>query len=98
MLRRQKFLEAMNNPVNPPTQNSTNMTSMISCELCDFVANSKEGLEIHMVRKHKNFDQLDGNISLDTTFETANINKTIQPSPARKGGPFINEFTHSGEE
>ena len=29
------------------------------CELCDFVSNRKNGLAVHMSRKHPNLEQLD---------------------------------------
>ena len=34
------------------------------CELCDFVSNRKNGLAVHMSRKHPNLEQLDGNVTL----------------------------------
>ena len=34
------------------------------CELCDFVSNRKNGVAVHMSRKHPNIEQLDGNVTL----------------------------------
>lgn len=34
------------------------------CELCDFVSNRRNGVAIHMSRKHPNIEQLDGNVTL----------------------------------
>ena len=34
------------------------------CELCDFVSNRKNGVAVHMSRKHANIEQLDGNVTL----------------------------------
>ena len=36
------------------------------CLLCDFDSNWKNGLEIHMTRKHSQMVQLDGNITFDS--------------------------------
>ena len=40
------------------------------CELCDFVSNRKNGVAVHMNRKHQNIEQLDGN----TTFSEPRMN------------------------
>ena len=70
LLRRKKFFESKNNPSTQILEKATKSTETLKhCELCDFVASSERVLEIHMVKKHMNIDQLDGNTSLDTTFE-----------------------------
>ena len=35
------------------------------CEICDFNSNWKNGLEIHMTKKHSSVEQLDGNVTFD---------------------------------
>ena len=44
--------------------------STFDCELCDFVSNRKNGVAVHMNRKHQNIEQLDGN----TTFSEPRMN------------------------
>ena len=41
-----------------------NALTDFKCEICDFSSNWKNGLEIHMSRKHSSIEQLDGNSSL----------------------------------
>ena len=41
-----------------------NAVTDFKCEICDFSSNWKNGLEIHMSRKHSFIEQLDGNCSL----------------------------------
>ena len=35
-----------------------------NCELCDFISNRKNGLNIHMSRKHPRIEQIDGNMTV----------------------------------
>ena len=48
-------------------QSAENESSSLSCDICDFSANSKIGLNLHMKKKHVNIDQLDGNTSLNSS-------------------------------
>ena len=41
------------------------------CEICDFVSNWKNGLSIHLSRKHGNIEQLDGHN--DSSFSYENV-------------------------
>ena len=40
-----------------------------SCELCNFTSNWKNGLSIHLSRKHSKIEEIDGNISIDSDKE-----------------------------
>ena len=42
------------------TNEADQARSEYSCEMCDFVSNWKNGLRIHVSRKHGNIEQLDG--------------------------------------
>ena len=40
-----------------------------ACHICDFVSNWASGLQVHMTRKHRNIEQIDGNDSDNEDFE-----------------------------
>ena len=42
-----------------------NAVTDFSCLICDFESNWKNGLKIHIARKHDNIEQMDGNNSLN---------------------------------
>ena len=68
-LRRQKFFESKNNPSTLTQEKATEINETLKhCELCDFLASSERVLDNHMIKKHRNMDQLDGNVSLDNSF------------------------------
>ena len=57
--RRQKlFLES-----KPGEENR----KLFSCDVCDFSEKSRKDLNVHMNRQHKDLEQLDGNMSLNST-------------------------------
>ena len=51
-------------------------------ELCDFLAQPRIQLNIHMVKEHENLDQLDGNTSLIST-KVDNKELTNEEEPAQ---------------
>ena len=42
-----------------------------SCDVCDFFGTSRNDLNIHMSRRHKDLEQLDGNIFMNSTIVDA---------------------------
>ena len=40
-------------------------TADFKCNLCEFKSSRKNGLTVHVSRKHRNIEQLDGNTSLE---------------------------------
>ena len=71
--RRQKFMETKNSTVIEETDKQTEtMSAEISdsslfCDICEFSANSKIALNKHMKTQHVNIDQLDGNLTWNST-------------------------------
>ena len=62
--RRKLFLESKQTGSKSAEQNG----KLFSCEVCDFSETStRKDLNIHMIRQHKDLEQLDCNISLNST-------------------------------
>ena len=40
---------------------------LFSCDVCDFSGTSRKDLSIRMSRQHKDLEQLDGNISMNSS-------------------------------
>ena len=61
--------------------------------MCDFESNWANGLNIHMVRKHANIEQLDGSVSLsDNLDEHDRYLKTIMYQKEEKLGTVYQTF------
>ena len=75
-MRIQKFLESKT--IHSENSSSESTETLKHCELCDFMAKSERGLEIHMGKNHKSLDQLDGNISFNSTFESKEYLLTLK--------------------
>ena len=45
---------------------SKSAEKLFSCDVCDFSETSRKDLNIHMIKQHKDLEQLDGNISLNS--------------------------------
>ena len=69
--RRQQFLDSKNSleehEKQTEPQSAVNKSSSLSCDICDFSANSNIGLKLHMQKQHENIEQLDGNTSLNSS-------------------------------
>ena len=50
-------------------------TDELSCDLCDFISKSRNGLAIHMTRKHSTIEQLDGNVDIDSDLRVNDLVK-----------------------
>ena len=48
-------------------QSAENESSFLSCDICDFSANSNIGLHLHMKKQQENIEQLDGNTCLNSS-------------------------------
>ena len=48
-------------------QPAENKSSSLSCDICDFSANSNIGLNLHMKKQHENIEQLHGDTSLNSS-------------------------------
>ena len=46
---------------------SDDKSENLTCDLCDLFARSRKYLNVHMLRYHMDLEQLDGNISLNST-------------------------------
>ena len=65
--RRKLFLEFKQTEAKSAGDNG----KLFSCDVCDFAGTSRKDLKIHMTRQHKDLEQLDGNISLNSTIADA---------------------------
>ena len=61
--RRKHFLESKQTEAKSAGENGI----LFSCEVCDFSGTSRKVLNNHMNSQHKDLEQLDGNISLNST-------------------------------
>ena len=66
-LRRNAFLKKKMEESNNLSTEETNSKSCFPCDVCDFLANSRKDINIHMVKEHKSLEQLDGNTSINST-------------------------------
>ena len=55
----------------------TKSENCFTCELCEFLAESRKQLNIHMVKEHDKLDQLDGNTSLNSTTVEDKVKEVI---------------------
>ena len=53
----------------PDIVTSSEMQDPTLCQICEFKSKSEKGLKIHMMRKHANIEQLDGNMSFENSEE-----------------------------
>ena len=65
--RRKTFLESKKKQTE--SKSAEDSITFISCDLCDFVTQSRKDLNIHMVKQHERLKQLDGNLSLNSTIK-----------------------------
>ena len=61
--RRKQFLESK----QTESQSAEPNKNVFSCDICDFSATSRKDLNGHVVRNHKDIEQLDGHTSLNST-------------------------------
>jgi hypothetical protein len=78
--RRQIFLESKQTGSKSAEENG----KLFSCDVCDFSEKSRKDLNIHMNRQHNYLEQLDGNMSLNSTV----IEDLKQEMPAK---PILTE-------
>ena len=78
--RRKLFLESKQTGSKSAEENG----KLFSCDVCDFSEMSRKDLNVHMIRQHKDLEQLDGNMSLNSTV----IDDLKQEMPAK---PTITE-------
>ena len=72
----------------PDIVTSSEMQDPTLCQICEFKSKSEKGLKIHMMRKHANIEQLDGNVTLSEP----KLNNMY-----RKYGEYINEVDEEVE-
>ena len=71
--RRQEFLEQRKpeeteeNAAKETEVKSAECSEMLSCNVCDISTKSRKDLNIHMLKQHKDLEQLNGNVSLNST-------------------------------
>ena len=61
--RRKLFLESKQTGSKSAEENG----KLFYCDVCDFSEMSRKDLNVHMIRQHKDLEQLDGNMSLNST-------------------------------
>ena len=74
--RRQNFLEAKQNTAKQTGTTSAESSKNLKCDVCDFVFKSRKELNIHMVKDHAVLEQLDGNVSMNSTDDEEDTKET----------------------
>ena len=69
-VRRQTFLEFKKKLIqNTESKSSEDSKTSLSSDNCQFVTKSKKYLKIHILKQHERLEQIDGNISLNSTIK-----------------------------
>ena len=66
-LRKNAFLKKNMEESRNLSTEETKSKSCALCDVCEFSANSRKDINIHMVKEHKSLEQLDGNTSINST-------------------------------
>ena len=59
-----------NTAAEDATEKAEQSEEVFECNICDFVSNWDSGLQVHMTRKHRNIEQIDGNALENEEFES----------------------------